>query len=196
MKPYILLLLVGMMMGQEKATKAGPLVFQAIACIQVIAYKDQSKQVRDIFPEECGGRPSATAIGTEVLHMQPIQTYPLMPPSRAGESSLVVNEDGDYVCSTNGEPYKVCTKSEMYSGLRIEPPQPAEAPEVPAIKKDVSYHPPLCISGQWPNCQIFMEQYPEDWKPPIEWTCKNKARILDHDENSPPKYWCRKVQTE
>jgi hypothetical protein len=25
-------------------------------------------------------------------------------------------------------------------------------------------------------------------------TCADKSRILEHDENSPPKYWCRKVQ--
>jgi hypothetical protein len=26
------------------------------------------------------------------------------------------------------------------------------------------------------------------------YTCDPKSRILEHDENSPPKYWCRKVE--
>lgn len=26
------------------------------------------------------------------------------------------------------------------------------------------------------------------------WTCADKTRILEHDEQEPPKYWCRKVQ--
>jgi hypothetical protein len=30
--------------------------------------------------------------------------------------------------------------------------------------------------------------------PPDYWTCADKSRILEHDENDPPKYWCRKVQ--
>ena len=25
-------------------------------------------------------------------------------------------------------------------------------------------------------------------------TCSDRARILEHDEQTPPKYWCRKVQ--
>lgn len=27
-----------------------------------------------------------------------------------------------------------------------------------------------------------------------EWTCKDKTRILEHDEQDPPKYYCRRVQ--
>lgn len=26
------------------------------------------------------------------------------------------------------------------------------------------------------------------------WTCAEKSRILEHDESTPAKYWCRKVQ--
>lgn len=28
----------------------------------------------------------------------------------------------------------------------------------------------------------------------LKWTCADKTRILEHDEQDPPKYWCRKVQ--
>lgn len=28
------------------------------------------------------------------------------------------------------------------------------------------------------------------------WTCRNPKRILQHDEQGPPKYWCHKVQPE
>jgi hypothetical protein len=29
---------------------------------------------------------------------------------------------------------------------------------------------------------------------PLVTTCADKRRILEHDEQTPPKYWCRKVQ--
>lgn len=32
------------------------------------------------------------------------------------------------------------------------------------------------------------------WTRDKQQTCADKSRILEHDENSPPKYWCRKVQ--
>lgn len=55
-------------------------------------------------------------------------------------------------------------------------PKP-EPLEVPAIR----IH-PKCEGGCVP--------------PPAYWTCADKSRILEHNEENPPKYWCRKVKTE
>lgn len=50
------------------------------------------------------------------------------------------------------------------------------------------------------HCQISNGAPPGMWDACVEdicepvMTCKDKNRILERDENEPPKYWCRKVQ--
>lgn len=49
---------------------------------------------------------------------------------------------------------------------------------------------PKC-DGQWYNVTpTYSECRVESW------TCADKSRILEHSEENPPKYWCRKVQLQ
>lgn len=38
--------------------------------------------------------------------------------------------------------------------------------------------------------------WPQKCKDGWHWGCKDLSRILEHSEENPPKYWCRKVKTE
>jgi hypothetical protein len=73
--------------------------------------------------------------------------------------------------------------------VMLEPPKP-EPIDVPAIQTfDGTSFVVLCAKGQKPTIPS-MKGYcltPRN-------TCADKSRILQHDEQSPPKYWCHKPQ--
>lgn len=76
--------------------------------------------------------------------------------------------------------------------------------EVPAIRsKDVTLMEVFVSPGGWrtgaaPNCDgQWYNVTPTYSECRVEsWTCADKSRILEHSEENPPKYWCRKVKTE
>ena len=102
-----------------------------------------------------------------------------------------------YDCRTN--PADIC--------FDLGTPEPID---VPAITKQVlswsgnknCHSPyPACIcklEGNIITCDHGAKCYlvqcePDDHYVPIT-TCADKTRILEHDEQEPPKWWCRKVQ--
>jgi hypothetical protein len=63
------------------------------------------------------------------------------------------------------------------------------AADEPAIQvKDGFSGAGMCAPGQRPDMSQYCIQ-PRD-------TCADKSRILQHDEQSPPKYWCHAPQTK
>jgi hypothetical protein len=79
----------------------------------------------------------------------------------------------------------ICRVVQVYKSGDIEdvvltciPNLLADPVDVPAVQVGY-YDPPECRETK---C-IHVKQ-----------TCADKSRILEHDENSPPKYWCRKVE--
>ncbi len=70
----------------------------------------------------------------------------------------------------------------------VPPPGP-EPLDVPAdYERYVVHH-----KGEYWGCGLDVCTASED-KYDYRPTCADKSRILEHDENSPPKYWCRRVQ--
>jgi hypothetical protein len=76
---------------------------------------------------------------------------------------------------------------------------PAEPIDVPAVQKKRTYKTgtrtitlaPECDGSHSPCDRAIIT---EDTATEKVTTCADKSRILLHDENNPPKYWCHKVQ--
>jgi hypothetical protein len=92
--------------------------------------------------------------------------------------------DAGYVHDDQG-----CFK--LKSGQQVPCPPSFSTPDpidVPAISARTDK---VCVQYsilQWDGNQC--DKY-EDRK---RWTCADPNRVLEHDENTPPKFWCRKVQ--
>jgi len=67
--------------------------------------------------------------------------------------------------------------------------EPVELPDVPAVKVK---GPHFC----WHEEPMMSEQFVAKLCGKTHWTCADKTRILIHDQQSPPVYWCHRVQTE
>jgi hypothetical protein len=95
---------------------------------------------------------------------------------------------------SNSKNPKICEVRQVYKEGDIEdvtlsciPDLLAEPVDVPAVQKTQK----VIV-----DCAAF---YNGDCVKPkttrkLVTTCADKSRILEHDENSPPKYWCRKVE--
>ena len=91
---------------------------------------------------------------------------------------------GDSV--VKGESVVICKYDPQYPMDR----QPQCLPSGPAPPVDV---PAIQQSTEKPK--VFL-QYPDGtWHPSSEYTCADKTRILLHDEQNPPKWWCHKSET-
>jgi len=76
---------------------------------------------------------------------------------------------------------------------------PAEAEDVPAVWEETDY----CFKS-YQGCYmvhedgsfVSLEEYFSDPRPIhyYRWTCNDPTRILEHDEQDPPRWWCRKVK--
>jgi hypothetical protein len=77
---------------------------------------------------------------------------------------------------------------------------PLESPDVPAIEGETDY----CFGYYW-GCWVKDDKGNPvpyfDWHPGsaaqhlFTWTCKDKNRILQHDENKPANFWCHKPES-
>lgn len=78
------------------------------------------------------------------------------------------------VCHTDNMASMLCTTD--------DPPM-----DVPAVeRKDGNSSIEICAPNQKPDFVGYcLRPY---------YYCTDKTRILEHDEQTPPKYWCRKVQ--
>lgn len=50
----------------------------------------------------------------------------------------------------------------------------------------------VVVPEEEPNHITWPQKCKDGWR----WGCKDLSRILEHSEENPPKYWCRKVKTE
>lgn len=121
--------------------------------------------------------------------------------SVTGDGSVTRVADGQLPSSSN-LPKCVYPKSATIAVDRHE--EPLDVPAISLSIKDEPNGPPCyvdfgcapfkqwCQYGTHPTVTACSEHPTFHWKR----TCKDNHRILEHDEQTPPVYWCRKVQSE
>lgn len=98
-----------------------------------------------------------------------------------GNSSKAIKDIFPDECGEKADPPICYVGGIMQVGIepKIPPCPPAEAPDVPAVEVKEEYF----DTGRGTSYRA-------------QTTCSDKTRILQHDEQTPPKFWCRKPVTK
>lgn len=108
---------------------------------------------------------------------------------------------------TDGNPHEKCDMScnctDGHGGcvIPVGTPSKPEPVDVPAVQEtrtyktgDISCEPaPECKGKDW-TCNIAVCK--SETATETVTTCKDKTRVLWHDESNPPKFWCHRVQSQ
>lgn len=121
---------------------------------------------------------------------------PSKPPARKGKPTKITTGTLTF-SNPNDVKFTQCTGT--LCGL-------TDPVEVPAIQETLNRGVEACLFNE-PNGTVGIEScygangIPKEYATPNttdrimkRWTCADKSRILEHDESTPPRWWCRKVQ--
>jgi hypothetical protein len=143
-------------------------------CDKPITFGKTKKKIADLFPEEC----LKSAVDND-----PIQIPAPQFPFSTGRVAIPL-------------PGTDATTSPAFRNINTDvdnwKPEPVDVPAIQEERIIPEGERPTCKPMTCPtakNCFVNSVCLPPDEKETV-WTCADKTRILMHDEQNPPKYWC------